>query len=327
MFGKSNPNEVSATFRKFEDNRIIISQRLANSNPYTSGLPSDSSGYGHGYGRYSQDVLIPSFLAAYTGKDARSIALIKQSNRTIKTNPFSGIIPKPNWRLTYNGLSKIPELAKIFNTITLTHAYTGNLNMNSFTSALNYYDPLRLGFPSFYDTISHNYVPFYLFPNVTIQESFSPLIGVDITTVKQLNLKMEYKKSRMLSLSLVDYQLSETNSTEIVIGGGYRIKGFVLPFSLPGMKGGKKLDNDLNFRVDISKRDDQTSNSRLDQATSYGTGGQKVITIQPSIDYVLNKRINVKLFFDQRRTTPYISTSAPTISTRAGLQVRVSLSP
>jgi cell surface protein SprA len=93
------------------------------------------------------------------------------------------------------------------------------------------------------------------------------------------------------------------------------------------MKGAKKLDNDLNFRVDVSKRDDQTSNSRLDQATSYGTGGQKVITIQPSIDYVLNKRINVKLFFDQRRTTPYISTSAPTISTRAGLQVRISLTP
>ncbi|HNJ58144.1 MAG TPA: hypothetical protein PLH33_03840, partial [Chitinophagaceae bacterium] len=90
---------------------------------------------------------------------------------------------------------------------------------------------------------------------------------------------------------------------------------------------GKALENDINFRLDLSMRDDATTNSRLDQANAYGTGGQKVITIQPSIDYVLNNRINIKLFFDQRRVVPYISTSAPTINTRAGVQIRVSLAP
>ena len=88
-----------------------------------------------------------------------------------------------------------------------------------------------------------------------------------------------------------------------------------------------KLDNDLSFKLDLGIRNDATSNSRLDQQNAYGTGGQKVVTIQPSIDYVLNKRINLKLFFDQRRVTPYISTSAPTINTRAGVSVRVNLAP
>ena len=85
------------------------------------------------------------------------------------------------------------------------------------------------------------------------------------------------------------------------------------------------MENDLNMRLDVSMRDVAMSNSRLDQANAYGTGGQKEISIQPSIDYVLNKRINLKFFFDQRRVTPYISTSPPVTNTKAGINVRISL--
>ncbi|MEO0065456.1 MAG: hypothetical protein RI983_782 [Bacteroidota bacterium] len=97
--------------------------------------------------------------------------------------------------------------------------------------------------------------------------------------------------------------------------------GFKLPFGIVG----KGLQNDLNLKLDVSVRDVSISNSRLDQTNAYGTGGQKEITIQPAIDYVINSRINVKFFFDQRRVTPYISTSAPITNTRAGINVRISL--
>jgi cell surface protein SprA len=321
LFQSSSPNEVSQTFRKFQDYRVIMSQRAAANNPYWNGL-SNADGYAQGYGRYAQDVLIPSFIAAYTGKDPFSVALVKQNNNNIRSNPFSGIIPKPNWRATYTGLSKLTGLAKVFSAITLTHAYSGTLSMNSYNSALLFRDPFRYGAPQFIDTVSGNYIPFFLVPNITIQEQFAPLIGIDVTTLNQLSLKFEYKKSRQLSLSLIDYQLSETRSTEWVIGGSFRKRGV----NWIKIKG-KKLTNDINFKLDLAMRDDATNNSRLDQANAYGTGGQKVITIQPSIDYVLNSRINVKLFFDQRRVTPYISTSAPTINTRAGVQIRVSLAP
>jgi cell surface protein SprA len=196
--------------------------------------------------------------------------------------------------------------------------------MNSFNSALLYADPFRYFAPGFIDPVSGNFIPYFLVPNITIQEQFSPLIGVDVTTTGQLNARFEYKKSRQLSLSLVDFQLSEVNSTEWTIGGSWRKRGFSLPFKLPGMKN-KKLENDVSFRLDLGMRDDATSNSRLDQNNAFSTGGQKVITIQPAIDYVLNNRVNLKLFFDQRRVIPYISTSAPITNTRAGLQVRISL--
>jgi cell surface protein SprA len=324
LFEKNNPNQISATFKEFEANRLILSERLAKNNPYQQPYGKTSDGFYVGYGRYAQDVLIPAFIAAYTGQDPQSVGLIKQANPNIKSNPFSSIKPRPNWRLTYTGLTRIPSLAKTFSTISLTHSYNGSLGMNSFTSALLYQDPFRFNAPGFIDTISGNFIPFFLVPNITIQEQFSPLIGIDITTTGQLNAKFEYKKSRQLSLSLVDYQLSQVNSTEWTIGGSWRKRGFMLPFRLPGTKG-KKLENDVNFRLDLSMRDDATSNSRLDQNNSFSTGGQKVYTIQPSVDYVLNNRVNVKLFFDQRRVIPYISTSAPVTNTRAGLQVRISL--
>ncbi|HEX8334946.1 MAG TPA: cell surface protein SprA [Segetibacter sp.] len=326
LFEKKNPNQISTTYTNFEAYRLILSERLANENPYFKqrGLTTTPDGYRQGYGRYSQDVLIPAFIAAYTGQDPQSVATINQSNPNIKANPFSQIKPKPNWRATYTGLTRIPALARTFSTISITHGYNGSLGMNSFTSALLYQDPFRYNAPGFIDTTSGNFIPFFLVPNITIQEQFSPLIGFDITTNGQLNAKFEYKKSRQLSLSLVDFQLSEVNSTEWTVGASWRKRGFTLPFRLPGMKD-KKLENDVSFRLDLAMRDDATSNSRLDQQNSYSTGGQKVYTIQPSIDYILNNRVNLKLFFDQRRVIPYISTSAPVTNTRAGLQVRISL--
>jgi len=326
LFNKFQPNEISETFKKFQDYRQIISQRVAAANPYwvQSGSVVGTDGYAKGYGRYSQDVLIPAFIAAYTGKSPNNVALLKQSNPNIQSNPFRSILPKPNWKLTYTGLTKIPALAKIFSMISITHGYTGSLGMNQYTSALLFRDPFGFAAPSFKDTVSGNYIPYFLVPNITIQEQFAPLIGIDVTTNSQMNIKADYKKSRQLSLSLIDYQLSEVNSTEWTFGFSYRTKNIKLPFKLPFMKD-KKLENDLNFRLDIGMRDDAQSNSRLDQANAYSTGGQKVITIQPSIDYVLNNRLNLKLFFDQRRVTPYVSTSAPIVNTRAGLQLRIAL--
>ena len=327
LFGKVNPNEVTETFKTFESFRPIISQRLAKENPYwAAGGTVDGEGYASGYGKHSQDVLIPAFIAAYTKQDPNKVSLIKQDNSSVKTNPFKGILPKPNWRLNYTGLSKIPALASTFSSIHISHQYSGTLSMNSYTSALQFADPFHYGAPQFKIGDTGNYVPFFLVPNITIQEQFQPLIGIDVTTTNQLNLKFEYKKSRILSLSLVDYQLSETNATEWTIGGSFRKKGARLPkFLMRLITKDAKLANDLSFKLDLSMRDEATSNSRLDQPNAYGTGGQKVITIQPAIDYVLNNRINVKLFFDQRKVIPYISTSAPTTNTRAGVQVRISL--
>ena len=327
LFIPFKPNEVSETFQKFEANRLILSQRLAGLNKYHNG-GQQQDGYYTGYGRYAQDVLIPSFIAAYTDKDPNTVGLVKNGNPNTRSNPFASYLPKPNWRITYTGLTRIKGLEKIFTNFSITHAYNSTLSMNSFNSDLLFQDPLHYGFPYFIDTVSGNYVPYFLVPNITISEAFAPLLDLDMQFVNQLNARIEFRKSRQLSLSLVDYQLSENRSTEFTIGAGWRKRGFPLPFKvkLPGMSDkSNKLENDIHFQLDMSIRDDATSNSRLDQAAALPTSGQKVITISPYIDYVLSNRVNVKLYFDQRRVIPKVSTSPPITNTRAGIQIRISL--
>jgi len=122
--------------------------------------------------------------------------------------------------------------------------------------------------------------------------------------------------------------MSENRSTEYILGLGYRKRGIRLPFKMQvaGKAGMTNLlENDMTFRLDMSYRDDATTNSYLDQNAAVPVGGQQVISISPSVDYVINNRINLKLYFDSRRTIPKISSSPPVTTTRAGIQIRISL--
>lgn len=320
LFTKFDPNIISETFKTFESNRILLSQKLSASNPYATGN-TGADGFKEGYGRYAQDVVIPAFIAAYTKKDPLGVRLTKNSNPNIRSNPFSGILPKPNWTVTYNGLTRIPGIDKIFTNFTIRHGYHSTFSMNSFNTALLFADPFRVGYPNFVDPLTGNYIPFFLVPNITIAEAFDPLIEVDMTFTNQLTTRFEFRKSRQLSLSLIDYQLAENRSTEVTFGFNWRKKGFPLIKKIGKMK----LDNDVTFRFDFSLRDDATANSKLDQGTAFGTAGQKVVRLAPSIDYILNNRVSLKLYFEQNRSIPKISNAFPVTNTRAGLQVRVSL--
>jgi len=319
VFEKLDPKEVSATFKEFEANRVIISQRWQDElntvysqdeffNPLDSTLlPS----YAEGYGPYSQDVLIPAFLAAYTGKSASDVTL----------NAFSST-PKPNYRITYNGLSKLPGFKKLFSTFTITSAYTSTLSLNSFSTDLDF-DGNYYAYAHVVDTLTGNFVTLYDIPNIIINESLSPLIGFDVTWINGITSKFDFKKSRTLTMSFIDYQLTQIHSTEFTIGAGYKMSGFTFPFKIRGRR--PNLENDLTFKFDFSFRDDITTNFRLDQDLNEPTGGLKSITVSPTIDYVVNDRFNLQLYFDRQKTVPKISTSYPITSTNAGIKVRFSL--
>lgn len=310
----------SGAFSQLLDNRTIISARLGDRNPYVNGATDPNSpDYRKGYTEYSQDVLVPSFIAAYTGKNANDVGLINYDNRNIRNNPFKAYKPMPNWRARYNGLMKIEAIRNIASNVVVNHSYTGTLSMNSFVSALYYQDIYNLGFPSFIDSNSGNFVPYFQVPNITISEQLNPLIGFDAAFKNNMQTSFEYRKTRTVALSLVDYQVSETNSTEYIVGFGYRLKGLILPFEIFGVK---ELKNDLNIKVDVSLRDDKTFNNYLAQNLSVVTRGQKVITISPSVNYIVSDKLTLRFFYDRRKSIPYITSSFPITTTRAGVTFR-----
>ena len=317
LFRNSKAGKTTQTYQSFMENRRIISGRLGNSNPYTNGVndPNDPT-FKKGYTGFAQDVLIPAFIAAYTGKDASKVPLLEYDYHNIKSNPFRFYFPMPNWRLTYSGLTYLSDM---FSNVTIDHTYTGRLSMNSFTNMLFYQDMLGVGFPSFIDSNSHNYIPFFQVPNVTITENFGPFLGINAVFKNDLNFRLKYNRSRMVSMSLIDYQVSETNSTEWELGLGYRVKGLVLPFSIFGVR---QLKNDVNFTLVMGLRDDLTSTTYMASNENLATMGQKVITISPTIDYIVNDYLQLSIYYDRRQSLPYVLTSYPLTSTKAGIRLR-----
>ncbi len=305
-FKDKNSARHSALFQQFLANREIISERLGAANPNSTG--TDPEGYADGYSKNSQDVLIPALLAAYLNKDAKSINL----------NSFPKI-PVPNWRLTYNGLAKLEMFNNIFTSFDISHGYNSTYNVNSFSSLIRYSE--TNGAVSSRDA-QQDFLPFYQFSQVTLYEQFVPLLGADMRFKNNMTMNLEYRKSRALSFSLANSQLAQQKDQAFVVGFGYRTNNFRFPF---GMFKGTVLKNDLNFKLDIAFRDNKTVIYRADIDDAEISGGAKNITYRPSIDYVINQRFNLRIYYDTNITRPYTSQTFNTAFTNFGINLRFTI--
>ena len=250
--------------------------------------------------------MIPAFLAAYSGRNP--------NNSKLTAFPA---IPLPNWRITYDGLIQIPAIKKRFKTFSFAHAYRSTYSVGSYTTNLDYGDG---------DQINLNNMSYHVsreISQVTINEQFSPLFKVDVIWKNSLITKFEIKKSRILVLSLANNQITETSSNEYVIATGYRIQDVEFKFRSAGR--GKKLSSDLDLKLDLNIRNNKTIIRKVIEDQEQITMGQRIISIKFSADYVLNQRLNVKVFYDRVVTNPFISTTFPGAITNAGFSLRFTL--
>ena len=298
-------NNSSRLFRQFENNREIISRRLGTENPNSVG---NNAGFAEGYGSNSQDVVIAAFLAAYTGKDAEKVSL----------GGFPKI-PIPNWNITYNGLSKYDFFSRFFSSFDLNHAYRSTFNINGFNSLVRYQQ--SNGGVSVRDA-NDNFLPEYQFSQVTLFEQFIPLLGVDMRLKNNMTTNFEYRKSRALSFSLANSQLAQLKEEAVVVGFGFRTTKFRFPF---GLFSGIKMNNDMNFKLDFSLRDIKTVIYRADVEDAEVSSGAKNITVNPSVDYVLNQRFNITMFYSGNITQPYTSQTFNTSFSNFGVSLRFTL--
>jgi cell surface protein SprA len=324
IFSKVDKNNFSNAFLKFQELRETYSQKFGDKNPNSTDIYINDSiklpSFKEGYGPFSQYVLVPSLIAAYTGKNPDNV----------KLNPLK-TLPLPNWRISYSGFAKTKWGKKLFTSFNINHGYSSTFSIGSYVTNLNY-----LGTPGYYnedlfyvpqliDSLSGNYYAYYSIPQVNITEQLSPLIGVEITWKNSLITNFEFKKARTLGLSMLDYRLTETRTTEYTAALGYKLAKFKLPFKIKGKR--ITLNNDINLRADFSYRDDKTVNYRLDQNIAEPTRGQKSISLAATIDYIINNKLNVRLFYDFRRINPATLASYPTKSHRGGITFRFSLTP
>lgn len=301
-FSTDDENFVNVFFQDLIANQPVISERLGSA--VDGSVLDPETGFYTGYGSTNQDVVIPAFLAAYTGKSPDKVAL----------NPFS-LVPAPNWDITYDGLTKLAFIGKHFRTLTVKNSYRSTFNIANFQTNLLYIPGQNV------TDAAGNYIPSRQISVVAIQEVMRPLLGFDATLNNSLLIKLEYNRDRSLNLSLTNYQVTEVRGKEYVFGTGYRFKNVKFPFAI----GGIPPKSDLNLRVDLTLRDNATVIRKIEELQNQVTAGQNILSIKLSADYVINQRLNVRGFYERVVNTPVISTSYPSANTNIGISLRFTL--
>ena len=265
----------------------------------------------------SGDVLIPAFIAAYSGKKASDIYL----------NPFPSFAAVlPNWRVTYDGFINLGRMRDIFKTFTLTHAYQCTYSVGSYSSYLNWVsvDGERLGFTL--DELSGRPIPSspYNISSVAITERFAPLIGVNATLKNDLRINVEYKDQRTLTLNTAAGQVVEATSNGLTIGAGYKIVGFNSVLKIKGSQTG--VSNDLTVNADVSYNHNSALIRRIETNYAQPTSGTDSWRINFTANYVLSRRVTLAAYFEHQINNPIITTSSyPTTNTSYGISMNLSL--
>ena len=350
--GNINNNYNSKPFNQFLANIPIVQKRLeaqyANTTyPAGSGAAFEGQPFNPENGtvqQYSADVLVPAFLAAYCGGDAAKTSL----------DIFPSLMHiLPNWKVTYSGLSKLPWFAQHFKSFNINHAYKSVYAVGAYNSYSNYMEFMGgLGFLP--DVTTGNPIPssMYNVSTVSINESFSPLLGVDMTFHSGLTAKLEFKKTRVLNLSMTSVALTENYSDDIVVGFGYKVKDLNLfgakkiqSTSRNKSKKSKKNDktetnsktttnsratrgvsHDLNLRCDFSYRLQNALNRNIQTQVTTATNGSTAYKLAITADYTFSRLLTLSGFLDWQKNVPLVSANSyPTVTADFGISMKFSL--
>ena len=319
--GNATNNYQSDTFDKFVGNLEKNRQGLENIYKDTT-YPISSSLSGQKYDPanggvdiYSADVMIPSFLDAYTGIGGNDI--------------FPNMLRMlPNWKIKYSGLSKLPFFEKYFKSVNIEHGYKSVYAVGAYSTYATYMEYSKgIGFVN--NTTTGMPVPSsrYNIGAVSVNESFSPLIGLDVTTNGNLTFGAKFIKSRIINLSLTAIQMVETQNQEIAFNIGYKILGLKLFGGNKTNKSKQKNSgNDINIRADFSFKNTSSICRSIDKGTTQATSGNKSFNYSVTADYAYSKTLSFSLYFDRQKTIPLISTSSyPTTTTDFGVSMKFSL--
>ena len=340
--GDANSGYRSKTFEKFVNSLAGYRDRVEAQ--YAGTVYPAGSALGGGkfdasrtpVNQYSGDVMIPAFLNAYTSMGGNSLSLFPALSRLL-----------PNWTVRYSGLGKLPWFRDHFKSVNINHSYKSIFAVGSYNSYSTYQEYMNgLGFIN--DASTGNPSPSSMFniSQVSINEAFSPLLGMDVTFNNNMTLKGEYRQTRVLNLSMTSVQLNEALSKDWVIGMGYRINNFSLfeggARKLKAKMGaGNRKDNrnatvnsqqmrgtnhDLNLRLDFSFRKQAAIVRDIASMTSSASSGNNALKLSFSADYTFSKLLTMSFYYDRQTNTPLLSSSSyPTTTQDFGLSIKFSL--
>ena len=345
--GNANNGYHSKTFEKFVASLDGYRDRVEaqyQGTIYPQGTPLAGQPFNPENGavnKYSADVMVPAFLSAYTSMGGDGLDIFPALSRLL-----------PNWTVRYSGLGKLPWFRDHFKSVNINHSYKSIYAVGAYSSYSTFMEMMNpnplsngvdgmLGFVT--DATTGMPIPssMYNVSTVSINESFSPLLGVDVTLQNNMTVGVEYRSTRVLNLSMTSVQLNEATSGDWVVKWGYKINDFKLfgGRNHRAVKGKKNQDqettsprgktttnNALNLRLDVSYRNQANITRDIASLTSSASSGNKAFKLSFIADYTLSKLLTMSFYFDRQTNTPLLSSSSyPTTTQDFGLSMKISL--
>ena len=280
--------------------------------------------------------MVPAFLSAYTSMGGKSLSLFPSLSRLL-----------PNWSVRYSGLAKLPWVRDVFKSVNINHAYKSIYAVGAYQSYSTFMELMGPGMGFVSDATSGMPMPssMYNVSTVSINEAFSPLLGIDMTFNNNLTCKLEYKSTRVLMLSMTSVQINESSSHDWVLGAGYTISNFN-PFGPKArkIKGAKRstdgtnanknrstnrstgFNSDLKLRLDLSYRKQAALSRDIASMTSTASSGNTAFKLSFTAEYSLSRLLTMSFYYDRQTNTPLLTSSSyPTTTRDFGLSLKFSL--
>jgi len=299
-------------FQDFRAVRKELAYRYAENNPNYTGDVDPETDYPVGYSAISQDVLMGAFMTTYLNKDAQKSDIF---------SPFLKI-PLPNWRLNYNGLTKIKGMEKVFQSFSLTHSYTCSYNVGSYSTNIAYTQDEN-GHPNAYNVLG-DFIAANELSQMALTEQFGPMIGFDMTLKNSMLLKIEYRQSRSVSLSFANTQITENTAKEVAFSAGYRFKDIKIGLVFSGVK--RQFVSDLNVTAGFGIKDNQTMLRRITEDDEQVTSGALNVTINVSADYQFSRLVGLRFYYDQAINKPKNKNQYNNMNFETGIELKLMLS-
>lgn len=245
-------------------------------------------------------------------------------------------IPKPNWRVTWQGFEKyLPIIGERMNSASLNHSYKGTYRLGwNFVSQFGEQTSNSLGGLVQINDNRDKFEP----ASITVDQRFSPLIQLNITWKSALKTDFGYETSKLTSFPLSSKTISERKSRGFKVNLNYTFRRVRIPI-FPNIKNNIDVSLNGNYSEDTDRSyilendlinafknfDTNGTNVNAYKFSAQNETGQKRYNATLTVGYRISSTMNSNFEYTFNRVIPKGSSIPPRTNQEIRFNIRIAI--
>nr|HPN39351.1 cell surface protein SprA [Melioribacteraceae bacterium] len=219
-------------------------------------------------------------------------------------NKLMKYVPRPNWRINWNGLEKYAIFKNLAKRVSFNHAYQSS-----------YSEGWKINPDGLNETQSQR-IMYGFQPLAGLNFTFNSLWNGDLTASAKFSTKTTY------DLGISTKNITESFQRDINITASYKKSGFEIPLF------GISLKNDIevSFSYTMGKTSTLKYDMKYFREEGTPTDGSTRTTMEPRLKYVMSSKVTLALFYQRISIEPEGASPVPATTTNiAGLDIHIAI--